>query len=156
MVADLAAVPALSIPGLEIIAAESESEVLDWVNTFDRGMVGIEPRGEAHPWLSPFSELYLGDAGSRLFVAMAGGELVACSLAVIGGGAVGLYGVATVPEHRGKGYGAAITAAGLHWGRDQGETAGILHATAMGLPVYRRLGFEPTWELQQWLLPAPQ
>lgn len=152
---DLANLSVRLPPELRIVAAATQADVLEWVNTFDRALPEILPRGEDHPWFVPFSQLALGEGRSRLFIGRVGDEAVACSLAFVGGGAVGLYGVGTIPAERGRGYGSVVTAAGLMWGRDRGETLGILHATEMGRPVYARLGFEPLWQKTQWVLPAP-
>jgi len=48
-----------------------------------------------------------------------------------------------------------VTAAAIQWGRARGEQFAILHATEIGEPVYRRLGFEAIGEKSQFLLPAP-
>jgi hypothetical protein len=63
------------------------------VKTFDRAMLGIEPRGREHPWLAAFTELAVGSTSPYgLFLGRVDGEDVARSLAFAGGGAVGLYG----------------------------------------------------------------
>jgi predicted GNAT family acetyltransferase len=49
--------------------------------------------------------------------------------------------VATPPEHRGKGYGAAVTARAVLEGFGQGADLAGLQASALGEPVYRRMGF---------------
>jgi predicted N-acetyltransferase YhbS len=75
------------------------------------------------------------------FVAEMDGVIVGTSMGTVNGeaGWVGLIFVA--PEQRGKGLGAALTAAAI----DVLETAGcrtlLLVATEMGRPVYERLGF---------------
>jgi len=128
--------------------------VLDWVDTFDVAFGG-DPRGLEHPWLAPFSSLYLGDdSPGRLFVGRVDEVAVATSLAFVGGGAVGLYGVGTIPDRRGRGYGAAVTIAGVEWGRSRGATLAVLEASDLGLPVYRRIGFESVFETTSWVRAA--
>lgn len=155
MALPLAAVRPTVPQGLDVQAARDEADLLDWLAAFDRSFVG-EPQGRSHPWFTPFAHLGLdGEGPCRLFVGRVDGRAVACSLAFVGGGAVGLYGVGTVPESRGRGYGSAVTLAGMDWGREQGADLAILHASQLGEPVYRRLGFETVCEISQWLLPAP-
>jgi GNAT superfamily N-acetyltransferase len=140
--------------GLELEAARDEADLVDWLDAFDHSF-GSEPKGRDHPWFTPFAHLALGDGPCRLFVGRVAGRPVACSLAFVGGGAVGLYGVGTVPEFRGRGYGSAATLAGIDWGRDQAVDLAILHASELGEPVYRRLGFETLCEVSQWIWAVP-
>lgn len=141
---------------LDLKPARNEPDLLDWLSAFDRSF-GSGPTldRQDHPWFTPFAHLALGDGPCRLFVGRFDGQPVACSLAFVGAGAVGLYGVGTVPELRGRGYGSAATVAAIDWGREQGARLAILHATQLGAPVYRRLGFETVCEVSQWLCTAP-
>jgi GNAT superfamily N-acetyltransferase len=54
----------------------------------------------------------------------------------------GVYNVATLPEHRGKGYGAAATWAVLAEAARRGCTHSVLQASSSGHPVYRRMGYQ--------------
>lgn len=70
---------------------------------------------------------------------------------VISNGVAGLYNIA-VPSHaRGHGVGRAITLELMRIGARHGCGDSILHATAMGLPVYEKLGFDTVCEVQQYL-----
>jgi GNAT superfamily N-acetyltransferase len=159
------AIPGMAVPlgavvrppqpeGLELEAARDEADLLDWLDAFDRSFGGA-PSGRDHQWFTPFVHLTLGEGPCRLFVGRVDNRPVACSLAFVGGGAVGLYGVGTVPAFRGRGYGSAATLAGIDWGHEQGMDMAILHASELGEPVYRRLGFESVCEVSQWLCPIP-
>jgi predicted N-acetyltransferase YhbS len=89
----------------------------------------------------------VGFARARLdgevVVAEAGEELagVAAGAAFAGTGWVG--GVAVVPAHRRAGLGGALTEAIIGFLEERGVTTVLLHATALGQPVYERLGFVP-------------
>jgi GNAT superfamily N-acetyltransferase len=96
--------------------------------------IGSWPEG---PWLG-----YLG----RLE-----GRPVATSLAAFAAGVAGIYNVATLEDARGRGIGAAITLAPLRDARRMGYRIAILHASAMGFPVYRRLGFREYCKIGQYV-----
>jgi ribosomal protein S18 acetylase RimI-like enzyme len=55
--------------------------------------------------------------------------------------AVGVFTVATPDEHRGRGYGAAVTAQAVKDGFAAGATFAYLQSSEIGHSVYRRLGF---------------
>ncbi|HEY7720024.1 MAG TPA: GNAT family N-acetyltransferase [Pedococcus sp.] len=91
----------------------------------------------------PMRELMGLFAPDRLthVMALVGGDAVAAGSVWLTGETAGLYNIATVGAHRGRGVGYAVTAALLDVARQRGCTQAVLHATAMGKPVYRRLGF---------------
>lgn len=125
--------------------------MLEWTNTFDVAF-GIKPRGTDHPWLTPFEALYVDDSSpGALLIGRVDGVPVATALAFSGGGAVGLYGIGTVPDRRNRGYGAALTLAAMEWGRARGERLAVLEATSAGFPVYERLGFRTVFETTSWV-----
>ncbi|USN99236.1 MAG: GNAT family N-acetyltransferase [Phycisphaeraceae bacterium] len=78
---------------------------------------------------------------ARYYAAEHDGRMVATSLVFLHDGFAGIYGVATLPEHRGKGLGAHLTAEPLRSAWDLGYTTGLLQASEMGAPVYTRIGF---------------
>jgi GNAT superfamily N-acetyltransferase len=82
------------------------------------------------------------------------GEPVAASGVFLSDGFAGVYNVATVPEHRGKGLGAALTWAAARAGADAGCTASVLQASQMGEPVYARMGYATPARYRQ-MEPAP-
>jgi len=138
-------------PELVVSPVRDDAGVLEWVNTFDLAFGG-SPRGREHPWRRPFEALYArGVSPGRLFIGRVDGGAVATSLGFVNAGAVGLYGVGTVPEQRGKGYGGAVTLAAARWGRERGAEIAVLAATESGFPVYERLGFRTECETTAWV-----
>lgn len=102
---------------------------------------GMPPQLEA-----PFRDLLLSlplwpRAPIRYFLARRGGEPVATSLVTLVGGAAGIFNVATVPDARRGGIGAAVTTAALRAARAEGYRIAILESSSMGYGVYQRMGF---------------
>ena len=85
------------------------------------------------------------DLPIRNYLGYLNGGPVATSTVFYGGGVAGIYCVATLPEARGKGIGAAITLKPLLDTRDNdGYNYAVLFSTEMGTPVYQRIGFRMT------------
>lgn len=69
------------------------------------------------------------------------GAPVATSALFVTGPTAGVYNVATLADHRGRGFGEALTAAAARAGAEQGATHAILQASEAGEPIYRRMGY---------------
>jgi len=89
----------------------------------------------------------VGFARARLdgevVVAEAGGDLAGAAAGAVFEGTGWVGGVAVVPGHRRAGLGGALTEAILQFLEGRGVATALLHATALGRPVYERLGFVP-------------
>jgi GNAT superfamily N-acetyltransferase len=89
----------------------------------------------------------VGFARARLdgevVVAEAGGDLAGVAAGAVFEGTGWVGGVAVVPGHRRAGLGGALTEAILQFLEGRGVATALLHATALGRPVYERLGFVP-------------
>lgn len=79
--------------------------------------------------------------GLAYYLARADGRDVATAAGYTIGDGVAIFSVATPPEHRGKGYGGAVTAQAVRDGFDAGAAFSVLQSSPIGEPVYRRLGF---------------
>jgi len=80
---------------------------------------------------------------------------VATSLRFCSEGAVGIYAVSTLSEARGRGIGSTMTFRAIEDGREASHAPyAVLVSTALGFPVYRRLGFEVCGEFATYVLPG--
>jgi len=86
----------------------------------------------------------------RLYQARVDGE-PACVMATVDDGAdCGIYLVATLREHRGRGLAGGLLHVALAEARDRGLETSSLQSTKFGYPVYARLGYEPVCALEMW------
>lgn len=79
--------------------------------------------------------------GLEVYLGRVEGMDVTTAVHFVLGDAVGIFNVATPEEHRGRGYGAAITAQAVRDGFAAGASFAYLQSSEMGESVYRRLGF---------------
>ena len=128
---------------LRIVEARDELDLLD----FDEAMIHGYPIPElAFPIDRITDERALGGP-MRYFVGYEDDRPVACAAAYVGERENGVYMVATLPEERGKGYGAALTAAAI---AAAPHLPAVLQASDLGQPIYRRLGFQDIGLFALW------
>lgn len=98
-----------------------------------------------HVPIAWFREVFDSPAVWEQFLAYVGymdGEPVSTAAVVIGGGALGIYNVATLPEHQCRGYGEAVMRYALEDARNiTGIEQSILQSTPAGLRLYQRMGY---------------
>ena len=75
------------------------------------------------------------------YVGRVDGAIVSTGLGFTVEGVTGVFNVATPPEHRGRGYGSAVTSRVLRDAFDAGSQLAFLQTSELGYGVYRRLGF---------------
>ena len=104
----------------------------------------------SHAFHIPFEwcrELYdLEALWTKEFVGHVGyvdGQAVCSAATLAAAGSVGVYCVATLPDHERKGYGEAVTPHAVSSAQhESGLTRSVLQATRPGVPLYRRMGYE--------------
>jgi ribosomal protein S18 acetylase RimI-like enzyme len=87
----------------------------------------------------------------RTYIGEVDGETVVTGIGVTLGEAVGIFNVATPPEHRRHGYGTAITARALADGLAAGASFGWLQSSEAGYGVYEAMGFETVERFPLWV-----
>jgi GNAT superfamily N-acetyltransferase len=81
----------------------------------------------------------------------ADGEDVSTSLGMTYDGWCGVFNVATPDEHRGRGFGSAVTAQTVQSAQADGARGAYLQSSPMGLRVYEKLGFVTVERWRQWM-----
>lgn len=89
--------------------------------------------------------------GVRAYVGEVDGEIVTTALGMTHAGNVGIFNVATPPEHRRRGYGAAVTARAAADGFAAGASWAWLQSSTAGYRVYEALGFRTVERWRCWV-----
>lgn len=84
---------------------------------------------------------FAADPDIALFVGSVGGTDVSGAGYSRSGGTAVLWGVATLEEHRGRGYGESVSRAALAHAADRGCTNAALRSGPKSVPLYERIGF---------------
>jgi GNAT superfamily N-acetyltransferase len=93
-----------------------------------------------------------GETAIRWRGAYADGDPVCCVGTIEVGDDCCVTGVATPPEHRGRGIASWLMLRALGVARDQGALTASLQATKAGAPIYERLGFADFGFIEMWEL----
>jgi GNAT superfamily N-acetyltransferase len=122
---------------------ETFADLDSLLSLLERGM-GLPP--ELGREMFPMRLMFLG----ATWIATDGQD-VSTGLGFVHDGWCGVFNVATPEEHRGRGYGGAVTAHTVEAARAAGARGAYLQSSAMGLPVYQRLGFVTVESWRQWM-----
>ena len=89
--------------------------------------------------------------GYRMYIGDVDCQPVTTAVSIATGEGVGIFDVATPPEHRGHGYGAAVTAHAIRDGMAGGARFSWLQSSPEGYGVYERLGFVTVEQWGLWI-----
>jgi GNAT superfamily N-acetyltransferase len=159
MAMDLAELPdAVPAPdGVDVVEVDDPEAIARYVDVIIRSMAIDHPTVPADAAVVRADHIRsrLGeDPLSRRFVALLDGEPVATSRLSMAGGVAGLYTMVTLPHAQRRGIGFAMAHRAMAAGRDAGMRLGALQATAMGYPIYRKLGFVEILRCHMLVRPA--
>lgn len=134
-----------TVPGFEIELARDADTIAD----FEQTLMEAYPVAEMLPWQrGSYLDPSVVDSECRFLVGYENGEPVATAAAFVGATVSAVELVSTRARCRGKGYGAAITAAAALAARDRPS---MLIASDLGRGVYERLGYMPVFRYTLWL-----
>jgi ribosomal protein S18 acetylase RimI-like enzyme len=86
----------------------------------------------------------------RLYRALTDGEPACVSATLDHGADLGVYFVATHPEHRGRGLASRLMSLALVQGRERGLETSSLQGSPMGTPIYLRLGYSEDFTMNMY------
>ena len=142
--------PYLVLPAGAWGSAAGNRGALRIVEVRDEAMVGEydafdAERGRPAEWSIAGASLGIAECG--LWLGYADGRAVARAMSVATTPVGSIANVVVVERDRGRGFGRAITAAAVEACWRNGSEFVCLGSSAMGLPMYRSMGFEERYEL---------
>jgi ribosomal protein S18 acetylase RimI-like enzyme len=137
--------------GLEIARVTGDEQHRAWLEGMTRGFSMTSPERGAMTALAS-AVGYGEDAPWIRWAGFVDGRAVASAGLMLAGGVAGIYNVATVPEARRRGIGAAMTARAVAAGRERGHEVAVLGASPLGRGVYERMGFAEVCRERLFLL----
>ena len=130
---------------LKIRECRSPDDFADFVSTLVEGF-GLQELEDV-PTNRILDERILTEPAVRCWIGVLAGRTIGTSVALVAGGVVGVYLVSVLPAMRGRGFGQDLT-----WHATLADRApATLQASAMGLPVYRRMGYGNALECATWI-----
>ena len=130
-------------PELEVARVRTPETLAEFEAASFEGFEGVGAHAPVC-WHAPPS---LDDPDMRYFIGRVQGQAVSVSIGVISDGVVGLFGVATKPAYRRRGYGMAITWVAL---RSAPTLPAVLGPSDGGEPLYRKMGFSDFHRFRLW------
>jgi ribosomal protein S18 acetylase RimI-like enzyme len=129
--------------GVDIVRVD-DPRLLDRIAEVDAIAFGGEPARGFLP------DAMLDDPAQRVYAATVEGAVVGSGECTLVDGVMGVFGIATLPEHRRRGIGAALTSRLIADRADEVDLV-CLDASELGQRVYERLGFRATSTWEVWV-----
>jgi GNAT superfamily N-acetyltransferase len=128
--------------------------VIDAAGVADHHAAAAAGFDMAVEWLAAIITVELaGHPDAAVYAGYLDGRPVVAGLGIRSGRTIGVYDIATAPDARGRGYGAAMTMRIVDDGATAGCDIAALQASEMGRPLYERLGFRTVVEYVGWVDP---
>jgi len=153
--------PAEQLPGMilspviEAPPAPDDLEIVEWnaesLGTYNE--ILAEAFGTSVQMMNDLIRPSLLASEARGYLGYLDGRPVATSALIPSDGVAGVYNVSTLPEYRKRGLGEAMTWHAVREGARGGCRIGSLQASAMGQPVYARMGFRNIAPYETFVLP---
>jgi ribosomal protein S18 acetylase RimI-like enzyme len=141
--------PASKPEGVRIESVRTHEELRTYMNIASRS---FEVRGDLLEEITDLEQSFgFDNPQRRRYLGYLRGVPVSTSMLFLAEGVAGVFLVATVPEARGHGIGAAMTLAALSEGASRGYRIGVLQASPMGVSMYRSLGFREDFRMALYI-----
>src|SRR5205085_8843068 len=85
---------------------------------------------------------FIGHEDVQMFVGRIDGKMVTTATSLLSGDTAGVFQVGTLEQHRGKGLGNVMTGHAIKAAAEKGARISYLQASALGYPVYEKMGFK--------------
>ena len=85
---------------------------------------------------------FIGHEDVQMFVGRLDGRIVTTATSVLSGDTAGVFQVATLEQHRGKGLGNVLTGHAIKAAMERGARISYLQSSVLGYPVYKSMGFK--------------
>lgn len=141
--------------GVEIRRVDDEQGRRDYLAVVAAGY-GVAEVGLPLAEAILFSVTSLTSPDVAVFVAYRDGAPVAGTMVYVAAGAAGLYWAATVPAERGRRLGRTTFRCAWAAGFAMGATCAVAQASAVGTPIWERMGFRVVTHYRRYLAGPPQ
>tara|TARA_B100000508_G_scaffold139562_1_gene138196 strand:+ start:5133 stop:5573 length:441 start_codon:yes stop_codon:yes gene_type:complete len=126
--------PALRPTKLNVVEVNSEELFQAWLAVVERALMRGKLAEQAFAKWLQMDQV-------KLLLGFENDVPVCTALGYLEEGEIGLYLISTLEDYSGRGYGTEITQALMLNAKNRGYKTALLYATPMGLPVYKKLGF---------------